>query len=88
MTGPMGKGRAVDITYLKFSKAFDTASGNILRAKLMIYELHGRTIRKVENSLACQTQKLLMSSTKPSWQPVTSGVPRAKIEANTIQCLL
>ena len=76
MTGPMGKGRAVDIAYLKFSKAFDAVSCNILRAKLMIYELHGRTIRKVENSLAHQTQKMLMSGTKPSCQPVTSGVPQ------------
>lgn len=48
MTGPMGKGRAVDIAYFKFSKAFDTVSCNILRAKLMIYELHGRTIMKVD----------------------------------------
>lgn len=45
MTGSMDKGRAVDAAYLKFSKAFDMVSRNILRAKLMIHELHGRTIR-------------------------------------------
>lgn len=39
MTGLVDKGRAVDIIYLCFSKAYDTISHYILTQKLMKYGL-------------------------------------------------
>ncbi|KAK4819570.1 hypothetical protein QYF61_007081 [Mycteria americana] len=51
-------GRAVDIVYLDFSKAFDTLSHKILLEKLL---------------------KVVTSSTKSSWRPVTSSILQGSI---------
>ena len=54
----LDEGRAVDIVYLYFSKAFDTVSHNILIDKLMKYGLD-----KLES---CWAQSVAISSTKSS----------------------
>ncbi|GAB0186379.1 mitochondrial enolase superfamily member 1 [Grus japonensis] len=45
----MDKGRAVDIVYLDFSKAFDTVSHKILIKKLLMYGLDEQTVKWIEN---------------------------------------
>ena len=45
MTGLVDKGRAVDIPYLDFNKAFDTVSHKILTDKLLMYGLDKQTVR-------------------------------------------
>ena len=48
MTGWVDEGRAVDVVYLDFSKAFDTVSHDILLGKLRKYGLDEWSVRWIE----------------------------------------
>jgi len=49
MTGWVDEGRAVDVVYLGFSKAFDTVSNNILLGKLRKCGLDEWSVKWIEN---------------------------------------
>ena len=74
MTSLVDKGRAMDIVYFNFSKAFNTVSLTIVTDKLLKYGLDEQTVRWTEKQLNGQAQRVVISGTKPSWKPVTSGV--------------
>ncbi|KAJ7403266.1 RNA-directed DNA polymerase from mobile element jockey-like protein [Pitangus sulphuratus] len=73
------EGRAVDIVYLRFSKAFNTVSHNILIGKLRKCGLDEWTVRWVENWLNSRSQRVVISGTESSQRPVTSSVPQGSI---------
>ncbi|RMB94717.1 hypothetical protein DUI87_28830 [Hirundo rustica rustica] len=70
-------GKAVDVVYLDFSKAFDTVSHSILLNKLAAHGLDKSTkstLRWVRNCLDGQAQRVVVNGAASSWgqSPVVS----------------
>ena len=58
---------AVDIVYLDFRKAFDTAFCKILIEQLLKHGLDEQTVRWIENWLNGQALRVVISNAKSTW---------------------
>ncbi|KAK4826737.1 hypothetical protein QYF61_010990 [Mycteria americana] len=67
VTRLVDEGKAVDVVYLDFSKAFDTVSHSIFLEKLAARGLDRYTLRFVKNWLDGRAQRVVVNGVKSSW---------------------
>ena len=66
----MDEGKAVDVVFLDFSKAFDT----VLHSILMDSGMSRFTVCWVKNWLKGRAQRVVVNGATSGWQPVTNSV--------------
>ena len=83
----MDDGKAVDIVYLDFKKAFDKVPHRRLLAKVRACGVAGKVTQWIANWLSDRKQRVAVSGRMSCWEDVSSGVPWISTRTITIHYL-
>ena len=83
-TNLLDAGKAVDVVYIDFCKAFDSVSHQKLMFKLEKYGITGKCLNWVKDFLTGRSQKVKVGDSFSDEHNVTSGVPQGSVLGPTL----
>jgi hypothetical protein len=79
VTSSVDQGKAFDIIFLDFAKAFDKVPRERLLAKLKAHGITGRVLAWIRAWLTGRRQRVVLNGAHSEWSDVLSGVPQGSI---------
>jgi ribonucleases P/MRP protein subunit RPP40 len=79
VTKAADEGKAINIVYLDFAKAFDKVPHNRLLAKVEAAGISGKLLAWIRDWLTNRTQRVVINKNFSTWVPVRSGVPQGSV---------
>jgi len=79
VTRNIDQGRAVDVVYMDFSKAFDKVPHGKLIQKVKSYGIQGELVRWIQNWFGDRKQRVAVEGYFSNWRSVTSCVPQGSV---------
>ena len=75
----MIEGRAVDVVYMDFSKAFDKVPYGRMVQMVKSHGIRGELARWIQNWLSQRRQRVAVEGCVSEWRAVTNGIPRGSV---------